>query len=448
MDLQDLRSFQVLAEELSFPAAAGRLRVSASSLAKRVQRLEQRLGVRLVEPATSSQPSAASPAGRPPGPFAPGSFAVVSVVSLTREGAWLVSRATALLDQWQGMADQIHLLDAARPVSCRPAAAAPVRLAIPIMGSGTLQAYLAAALPAPDVTVVLMPAAEAMERLGDGDGAGVDAVLVYDPDWAAPGPVAPGAHVATVLVDPVWVLLGARHRLAERDEVTVQEVVDHGLPWILSPPNDLVRQWEEIFLRGRAPQAQLREASDMSKVDIARGRAVELASPLLPPNELLAMRPLAPTVTVRVSLSWLPHRLPGAAAADLLTAIRGFCRHQAQQHPRYWRWILDHPDHFPGIAPDPQPGPSTAAAPATGPTSDTGSGNVGGGGGGGAQGLSVREREVLTLVAAGLNDAEIAHELQLSPTTAKTHVKNIRAKLGARDRVHLVVIAYRHGLTR
>jgi DNA-binding NarL/FixJ family response regulator len=52
---------------------------------------------------------------------------------------------------------------------------------------------------------------------------------------------------------------------------------------------------------------------------------------------------------------------------------------------------------------------------------------------------------VLRLVARGDNNREIAHALQLSPLTAKTHVSRILAKLGARDRVQLVVIAYQAG---
>ncbi len=60
--------------------------------------------------------------------------------------------------------------------------------------------------------------------------------------------------------------------------------------------------------------------------------------------------------------------------------------------------------------------------------------------------LTTRESEVLGLVAAGLTNAEIAQSLHLSPLTAKTHVSRILMKLGARDRVQLVVMAYQAGL--
>jgi DNA-binding NarL/FixJ family response regulator len=60
--------------------------------------------------------------------------------------------------------------------------------------------------------------------------------------------------------------------------------------------------------------------------------------------------------------------------------------------------------------------------------------------------LTEREREVLALIASGMNNAEIAAALFVSTATVKTHVNRIMAKLGARDRAQLVVIAYESGL--
>jgi DNA-binding NarL/FixJ family response regulator len=65
---------------------------------------------------------------------------------------------------------------------------------------------------------------------------------------------------------------------------------------------------------------------------------------------------------------------------------------------------------------------------------------------GGPEGLSERDREVLALVARGLNNTEVAGALGLSPLTAKTHVSRIMGKLGARDRAQLVIVAYESGL--
>jgi DNA-binding NarL/FixJ family response regulator len=59
--------------------------------------------------------------------------------------------------------------------------------------------------------------------------------------------------------------------------------------------------------------------------------------------------------------------------------------------------------------------------------------------------LTDREREVLSLVAAGMSNDEIARELTLSPATAKTHVSRIMAKTNAHDRAQLVVLAYESG---
>ncbi len=62
--------------------------------------------------------------------------------------------------------------------------------------------------------------------------------------------------------------------------------------------------------------------------------------------------------------------------------------------------------------------------------------------------LTDREREVLVAVAQGSSNAELATDLHMSVATAKTHVSRILAKLGARDRTQLVVVAYQTGLVR
>jgi DNA-binding NarL/FixJ family response regulator len=62
--------------------------------------------------------------------------------------------------------------------------------------------------------------------------------------------------------------------------------------------------------------------------------------------------------------------------------------------------------------------------------------------------LTAREREVMALAAEGKSNAEIAHDLVVSPLTVRTHIQRAMTKLHARDRTQLVVIAYRTGLVR
>jgi len=109
-------------------------------------------------------------------------------------------------------------------------------------------------------------------------------------------------------------------------------------------------------------------------------------------------------------------------AEDLVTAIRTVAAGDAVVAPRILRRLLD---RFAESLPDPDTTPAREL--------DT---------------LTEREREVLIQVARGQSNAEIARALGVSETTVKTHVGHVLTKLGLRDRVQAVVLAYESGLVR
>ncbi|MDQ7905016.1 response regulator transcription factor [Phytohabitans sp. ZYX-F-186] len=112
----------------------------------------------------------------------------------------------------------------------------------------------------------------------------------------------------------------------------------------------------------------------------------------------------------------------GVEPADLLDAIRVVASGEALLSPKATKALITR--YLAG------PEPATGTAPAE------------------LAALTEREREVLTLVAAGLSNNAIAERLYVSPLTAKTHVNRIMAKLGVRDRAQLVVLAYQTGFAR
>jgi DNA-binding NarL/FixJ family response regulator len=119
--------------------------------------------------------------------------------------------------------------------------------------------------------------------------------------------------------------------------------------------------------------------------------------------------------------------LKDAAPAELAAAVRTVASGEAVVSARITRRMLElFAEHLPATdqSPDPDaPHPRLAA-------------------------LTPRELEVLREVADGLSNAEIASHLYLAEATVKTHVGRVLAKLGVRDRVQAVVVAYETGLVR
>lgn len=123
--------------------------------------------------------------------------------------------------------------------------------------------------------------------------------------------------------------------------------------------------------------------------------------------------------------------LKNAGPEELVNAVRVVAGGDALLAPEVTRRVIERfADAMPSTTPVPVMAHLDATVVAT-PTVD----------------LTDREREVLTLVAQALSNAEIATRLFIGEATVKTHVSNLLQKLGARDRVAAVVYAHRHGLT-
>lgn len=116
--------------------------------------------------------------------------------------------------------------------------------------------------------------------------------------------------------------------------------------------------------------------------------------------------------------------LKDAQRHEMVSAVRAVHRGDAALAPRITRMLLEHVTPQLGAAPA-EPDPADTARLAD---------------------LTDRERDVFLAIGRGMTNAEIARDLYVGESTVKTHVGRVLAKLGARDRIHAVILAHRLGL--
>ncbi|MFJ4254090.1 response regulator [Microbacterium sp. NPDC090003] len=118
---------------------------------------------------------------------------------------------------------------------------------------------------------------------------------------------------------------------------------------------------------------------------------------------------------------------------ELLSALRAVHRGDAALSPRVTRMLLQHVTPTLGVSPA-----SAAAVEGVADQADAAASLV--------ASLTDRERDVFLALARGLSNAEIGDSLFVTESTVKTHVGRVLTKLGARDRIHAVILAHRAGL--
>jgi DNA-binding NarL/FixJ family response regulator len=208
--------------------------------------------------------------------------------------------------------------------------------------------------------------------------------------------------------DQALVRSGFRMILAEREDIEVVGEAEDGLQAL-----ELVR-WRRpdvILMDVRMPRLDGVEATRRLVAAGTEARIVILTTFDLDEYVYEALRAGASGFVLK-----------DAQPAQLVEAIRVVARGEALLAPTVTRRLLDRFAHALPDAPG-EPPPELAS-------------------------LTERELEVLGMLASGLSNAELAERLFLSEATVKTHVSSILRKLGLRDRVQAVVLAYQAGLVR
>jgi len=309
------------------------------------------------------------------------------------------------------------------------------RRSVEIIGDTARQALtelrrLLGVLRRPSERLETAPSAS-LGELGDvldqvrGAGLPVDLEIV-----GTPGPLAPGVDLTAYRIIQEALTNTIRHANATRAAIRVlvvddQELVRSGFCVILDTA-------EGITVVGEAANGEAAlAAADVHRPDVVLMDIRMPGMDGLEATRLLTRGPTAPKVVMLTTFDldeYVYEALRAGASgfllkdsprADLITAVRAAATGNALLAPSVTRRLIE---AFARRPPETAPSPARLAS------------------------LTAREREVLVLLARGGSNIEIAAALFVSEATVKTHVGNLLAKLGLRDRVQAVILAYETGI--
>lgn len=297
LDVDKLATLHAVLDCGSFSAAAHRLRLTQPAVSRQVSLLERRLGVELVRRTQRG-------------------------VHPTEAGELLDSHVEAVLSRLERAEAELAELAGLRAGSIRLGAFFTAMVYL----SAEVAIVLGEQHPGLQIVDDLVDRAEALRKLARGQ---LDVAIIFEPDFE-PSPAPEGIEVITLFNDPIRVLLPARHPLAGRPTVHLDQL--HHETWIRPHGGSLARLIDKfINASGATPHVLFAghgEEPIEAQALVAAGRGISLAHDLnviINPDQV-AVRALYPTSAVRhIQVAYLPgHRSPAITAT--LNALQQIAR--------------------------------------------------------------------------------------------------------------------------
>ncbi|WP_306329390.1 LysR family transcriptional regulator [Streptomyces venezuelae] len=217
----------------------------------------------------------------------------------------------------------------------------------------SLRAVLQEALPVGEVRTETLAPAAAMTAAR---GGALDAALVTGRPGTATTGLEPPLAGAVVVREPVWLAVPPGHPLAGRSVVDVRDLA--GLRWIRYAREHWFHPIEkQLFARVAGPDPEVLHHVDGHHEAMNWVRDADAAALTTPTGATkeVTLVPIRDTERTELLLVWRGDALAESMRRGLLETVRRYYRDYARTIPRYWPWIVDHPEEFAELGPFPAP---------------------------------------------------------------------------------------------